>query len=75
MNYFKALALWLLLCACTVSTTKNLYEIKLLSGDALYSDSSPKLEGDYYHFDDLNNQKYIIQKRSVLYIQPTQFKR
>ena len=56
--------------------THELYEIRMMSGDTLYAKSPPVLNEDgYYRFDDVNDQRYILNKNLVLFIEPARFKR
>ena len=70
-----AVLLFFLLSGCSgFSAGHGLYEIRMMSGDTLYAKSSPVLDRDgYYRFDDVNGQRYIINKDLVLFIEPTRF--
>lgn len=72
---FFGLALLSLAGCWSFSSTKTLYEIKLVNGDSLYSESQPDRRGDSYQFDDVNDQEYNIKAHSVLYIQKAEFKK
>ncbi len=59
-----------------VNSNQKLYEVRMMSGDSLYAKSKPTLEEDgYYRFNDVNKQRYIINKDLVLFIEPTTFKK
>lgn len=76
MKPYFHLGLLLLLSACAgLSQHKGLYEIKLMSGETLYSQQNPKLEDGFYHFDDVNKQHYLVKENLVLYIEPVEVKR
>lgn len=69
-----------LLSACSVMNMvrpdNRLYEIRMMNGDTLYARSEPKLNDDnYYRFNDINNQRYILNKNLVLYIEPAKVQR
>lgn len=64
-----------LLAGCGLMNKQSLYEVRLTSGDRLYAESKPELREDFYEFFDVNDQKYIINRSSVLYIEPSEFPR
>ncbi|MBV7434274.1 YgdI/YgdR family lipoprotein [Cardiobacteriaceae bacterium TAE3-ERU3] len=65
----------MVLAGCSVLNSHSLYEVRLTSGERLYADSKPELKDDSYEFHDVNDQKYIINRASVLYIEPSEFSR
>lgn len=64
-----------LLAGCGALSKQSLYEVRLTSGERLYAESKPELREDSYEFYDVNDQKYIINRSSVLYIEPSEFSR
>ena len=80
MRKYACLVSLLYLLGCSVfsgfSDSNQLYEIRMMSGNSLYSKSKPKLDSDgFYRFDDVNNQNYVIQQRLVLFINPVKVKK
>lgn len=72
---FVLMALTLGACQ-TFSSSKQLYEVRMMSGDSLFAKSKPKLNDDgYYRFNDVNGQRYIINKDSVLFIEAQDYQR
>lgn len=69
---YLSLVLFFFLSACNLgSREQSLYEIGMLNGDSIYSHARPKIDSDgYYRFDDVNNQRYIINQNLVLFIEP-----
>ena len=65
----------IVLAGCGMLNKQSLYEVRLTSGDRLYADSKPELKDDFFEFYDVNDQKYIINRSSVLYIEPSEFSR
>lgn len=67
--------IFFLLSGCgALSAGHELYEIRMMSGDTLYANSSPVLNQDgYYRFNDVNGQRYIINENMVLFIEPKRF--
>lgn len=63
------------LTGCGLMNTQSLYEVRLTSGERLYAEHNPELKDDFYEFYDVNDQKYIINRASVLYIEPAEFPR
>lgn len=63
------------LSACQLAGQKDLYVIKLLNGELLYSKASPKEQEGHYVFDDVNGQQYIIRQQNVLSIQRERFQK
>ena len=77
MRKYACLVSLLCLFGCSgFSNSNQLYEIRMMSGNSLYSKSKPKLDSDgFYRFDDVNNQNYVIQQRLVLFINPVKVKK
>lgn len=58
-------------CIGSLADKHTLYEIKMLTGDSLYTRAKPKLDNDgYYRFQDVNEQSYIVNSKTVLLIEP-----
>ncbi|MDO4435390.1 MAG: hypothetical protein Q4B71_03105 [Cardiobacteriaceae bacterium] len=76
MKPYLYLTTLLFLAACSgLSNKKSLYEVKMMSGETLYTPQQPKLEEGFYHFDDVNKQRYLVKENLVLYIEAVEVKR
>lgn len=78
MRVFSCLltvALFLTACSnLSLSDEVKLYEVRMMNGDSLYTRSKPSLDDDgYYRFNDVDNQRYIVNKNLVLFIEPSKF--
>ena len=66
----------LLVQACALRSEQGMYEVKMMAGDVLYAQNSPKLDGKgFYRFRDVNGRDYKVKSNLVLYIKPARFKR
>lgn len=74
-RYFYLSSLLFLSACAGLGQHKGIYEIKLMSGETLYSQQNPKLEDGFYHFDDVNKQRYLVKENLVLYIEAVEVKR
>lgn len=75
---FLLTMLYLLGCSGFSSDEDQLWEIRLMAGNSLYSKQKPKSDPDYnnyYRFNDVNGQEYRIPPDSVLSIEPVKVKK